>query len=98
MPSMEVLYQRFKDQGLEILAVNGGEDPVRVRRFIRDNGYTYPIPMDRNRQISTLFGIEAIPTTFIIDRAGMITGMLVGSIYWDDPKVMAAFDALLQSR
>ncbi|MCL2763325.1 MAG: TlpA family protein disulfide reductase [Treponema sp.] len=96
MPSMEVLYQRFKNQGLEILAVNGGEDPARVRKFIQDNRYTYPVPVDRNNRVGSLYGIEAIPTSFILDRKGMIIGKLVGSIHWDDPKVLAAFDALLQ--
>jgi thiol-disulfide isomerase/thioredoxin len=98
MPSMEVLYQRFKDRGLEILAVNVGEESAAVQSFIRGNRFTYPVPLDRNSRISSLYGIRAIPASFIIDREGMIVASLVGSILWDDPKVIAAFDALLESR
>jgi thiol-disulfide isomerase/thioredoxin len=98
MPSMEVLYQRFKDRGLEILAVNIGEESAAVQSFIRTNRFTYPVPLDRNSRISTLYGVRAIPTSYIIDREGMIIASLVGSIHWDNPKVIAAFDALLESR
>ena len=98
MPSMEVLYRRFKNQGLEILAVNGGEDTAQVQKFIQDNRYTFPVLMDRNNRISALYGITAIPTTYILDRKGMIVGILVGSIKWDDHKVIAAFEALIKSR
>ena len=97
MPSMEVLYQHFKDQGLEMLAINGGEDPAMVEKFINDNHYTFPVLSDRRNRISTLYGVTGIPTTFIIDRQGMIIGRLVGAIYWDDPKIIAAFDTLLKS-
>jgi len=97
MPSMEIFYQRFKNNGLEILAVDVGEDAATVQQFIR-NSYTFPILLDRDNKVNSLYGIEAIPTTFILDREGKIIGMIVGSIRWDNPKVIAAFDALLKSR
>ena len=98
MPSMEALYQRYKDQGLEILAVDLGEDINTVRRFIQNNGYTFPILMDANSRIGGIYGIEAIPTSYILDRQGRIVGRVVGSIYWDTPQAISAFDALLKSR
>jgi len=98
MPSMETLYQRLKNQGLEILAVDIGEDAAAVQQFTRNNHYTFPVLLDRERTASSPYGITAIPTSFIIDREGKIIAMIVGSIRWDDPKVIAAFDALLKSR
>jgi len=98
MPSMEVLYQRFKNQGLEILAVDLGEDAATVRQFIQSNGYTFPVLLDRNNRVSNNYGIEAIPTSYILDREGRIIARIIGSIYWDTPQILAAFDALLKSR
>jgi len=97
MPSMENLYQRFKDQGLEILAVDIGEDINTVRRFIQNNKYTFPVLLDTNNKVSNVYGIEAIPTTYILDREGKIIARVVGSISWDTPQAVAAFDALLNS-
>jgi len=97
MPSMETLYQQFNAQGLEILAVDIGEDALMVRQFVKSNGYNFPILLDSDSKISSIYGIEAIPTTYIIDREGKIIGSVIGSIKWDNPKVIAAFTALLKS-
>ncbi|MCL2804830.1 MAG: TlpA family protein disulfide reductase [Treponema sp.] len=96
MPSMETLYKRYKNQGLELLAVNLRENPAAVRQFIQRGGYTFPIPLDTNGRVSGNYGVEAIPTTYVIDREGMIIGRIVGAIHWDTPQVFAAFDALLK--
>ena len=98
MPSMETLYRRFKDQGLEILAVNLGENTATVRQFIQNNRHTFPVLLDSNNRISAIYGVEAIPTSYILDREGRIIARIVGAIYWDTPRVIAAFDALIKSR
>jgi len=98
MPSMETLYRRFKNQGLEILAVDLGEDPATVQQFIRQNSYTFPVLLDKDNKVNPLYGIRSIPTTYIIDREGKIISVIVGSIRWDNPRVIAAFEALLKSR
>ena len=97
MPSMETLYRRFSAQGLEILAVDLGEDASLVRQFIRNAGYTFPVMFDSDNRVSSVYGIEAIPTTYIIDREGKIVGRVIGSIMWDAQKVITAIDALLKS-
>jgi len=97
MPSMEILYQRFNAQGLEILAVDIGESASSVQQFIRRAGYTFPVILDRANRVSTVYQVEAIPTTYIIDREGKIIGKVIGSIMWDNPRVIAAIDALLRS-
>jgi len=97
MPSMETLYQRFNAQGLEILAVDIGENASTVQQFIRSAGYTFPVLLDSANRVSSVYGIEAIPTTYIIDREGKIIGRVVGSIMWDNQRVIAAIDALLKS-
>jgi len=97
MPSMETLYQRFNSQGLEILAVNIKEDANHVRQFIQNNKYTFPVMLDSDAKASGLYGINAIPTSFIINRDGKIIGKVTGSIHWDTPQVIAAFEALLRN-
>jgi len=95
MPSMENLYKQYKDKGVEILAVDLRENVNTVRQFINNNGYTFPVLLDRDGRVGGLYGVEAIPTTYIIDREGKIAGRIVGSIYWDTPQVIAAIETLL---
>jgi len=98
MPSMETLYQRYNNRELEMLTVNLRENAGTVRRFIQSNGYTFPVLLDADGRVGASYGVEAIPTSFIIDRQGKIIGRLVGAIHWDTPQVFAAFEALLNSR
>ena len=98
MPSMEILYKRYKDQGLEILAVDIGENANTVRQFIQKNNYSFPVLLDTTKQTSAIYGVEAIPTTYIIDRNGKIIGRIIGSINWDTQQIFNAFDKLLSSK
>jgi thiol-disulfide isomerase/thioredoxin len=95
MPSMEKLYRRFKDKGLEILAVNLQEQKADVEAFMRRNKLTFPAALDGDGRIARQYGVMGIPTSYILDRQGRVILRLVGSINWDDPQIFAAFEALL---
>jgi peroxiredoxin len=72
MPYMQNQYQVFKDQGVEILAVNIQETNVAVERFINRHGLTFPILLDKNDQVRQAYGIVPLPTTILIDENGKI--------------------------
>jgi thiol-disulfide isomerase/thioredoxin len=97
MPSMETLYQRFNSQGLEILAVDCQEEAGDVSVFMRRNRLNFPAALDKSGAVSGYYGIEAIPTTYIIDRSGKIILKVVGSLNWNNQKIIAAFETLLKS-
>ncbi|GHV74350.1 hypothetical protein AGMMS49940_16520 [Spirochaetia bacterium] len=95
MPSMETLYQRYKNKGLEILAVDSGESERDVARFIKQNGFTFPIGLDITDEITAPYGTGYVPTSYIIDKRGKIVSIIVGSRDWDTENVYKAFEALL---
>ena len=98
MPSMEALYQRFKDQGLEILAVNIMEGPDEVLDFMHIFNLSFPAPLDKDGNLAAAYGIRGIPTSFLINREGKIVMRLVGTLDWDTPEIHAAFESLLSAR
>jgi thiol-disulfide isomerase/thioredoxin len=95
MPSMEALQRRFKDRGFEILAVNCQEDREEVAAFMGEQGLSFPVALDGSGKISGSYGIRGIPTTYILDREGEVITRIVGSLNWEAPKIIAAFDLLL---
>ena len=97
MPSMEALYNRYKEKGFEILAVNCMEGEKEVIAFMKDNGLSFPAALDVEGKVGAAYGIQAIPTTFILDRDGKIIVRLVGSIDWNTEKIHAAIESLLNS-
>ncbi|MFP3091286.1 TlpA family protein disulfide reductase [Treponema sp. TIM-1] len=97
MPSMETLYRRFKNQGLEFLAVNLQESRKVVSAFMDQLGLSFPAALDQQGSVGAAYGVMAIPTTYIVDREGRIIARVTGSLNWDNPKLFSAFDTLLSS-
>ena len=95
MPSMESLYNKYKEKGFVMLAVNCGEKTEDVLTFRDEYNFSFPIALDDDGKVSTSYGVQAIPTTFIIDRDGNIIARLVGSIDWDTPEFHTALELLL---
>jgi len=95
MPSMQVLYDNYREKGLEILAVNCGEKQEQVLSFLKSNKLSFPAALDTDGKVSNIYGIQAIPTTYLIDRDGNIIARVMGSINWNTPKIRSALEKLL---
>jgi len=78
MRELEPLYQQLREQGLEVLAVNVGQDRSRVERFVDRVHYSYPTLLDPDSTIARRYGVIAIPVTFFIDREGIVRGRILG--------------------
>jgi cytochrome c biogenesis protein CcmG, thiol:disulfide interchange protein DsbE len=78
MRELEPLYQQLREQGLEILAVNVGQDRDRVERFVGRVNHSYPTLLDPDSAIARRYGVIAIPVTFFIDREGVVRGRILG--------------------
>jgi peroxiredoxin len=76
MPDLEALGKRFKDQGLVILAISD-EDSAKVKPFIAERQFTFPVLLDPGRKVNTLFAVEGIPKTFIYNREGSLAAQAI---------------------
>ena len=77
MPQLEALNREFSPRGLVLLGVNG-ESEQQSRKFVRENGYSFPTLVDSGNKVARQFQVSAIPTAVIIDRQGRIASYLVG--------------------
>lgn len=67
------------DRGLEMVAVDIQESEGDVRQFMEANGMTYRVLLDRSGAVASLYNIRGIPTTFFIDKDGIIQNVKVGT-------------------
>ncbi|MFA5857574.1 MAG: TlpA disulfide reductase family protein [Elusimicrobiota bacterium] len=78
------LYKKYKDQNVVILGISlDRAGKTVVEKFCKDTSVNYPIAIDENQVVTNAFGkifgqISGIPTTFVIDQAGMVRSKHVG--------------------
>ena len=97
MPSMEKLYQKFKGENFEILAVSIDETGLKaVAPFMKKSGLTFPALIDSEGTIKTVYGITAIPESFIIDKQGFLIKKIVGPVNWASSPIYRFFNDLMQ--
>lgn len=83
MPHMQQLYEETKDKDIVILAVNVGEDKDKVKSFIEENKYAFPVVLDIKQEAALQYGISAFPTSFFIDEEGYVYSGIRGAMSLD---------------
>ena len=97
MPSMQKLYERFKGEHFEILAVSIDADGREaVAPFIKQMNLTFPVLLDPKEKIRSLYGITGVPESFIVDREGILVNKVIGPMDWSSPRVFDFFQELIQ--
>jgi thiol-disulfide isomerase/thioredoxin len=94
MPSMEKLYQKFQDKGFAIVAIDLQETDATVLKFLEKYKLTFTTVIDSTGDVGAAFGIHGIPTTFILDKNGVIIGKVMGPREWDSRDSFALFEYL----
>ncbi|MEE4262019.1 MAG: TlpA disulfide reductase family protein [Desulfobacteraceae bacterium] len=97
MPSMEKLYQTFKAEGFEILAVSMDESGAQaVRPFMKKLRLSFPALTDTQGALKSLYQTTGVPESFIIDKDGVIVEKIIGPRDWASPGAIFSFRNLIQ--
>jgi peroxiredoxin len=94
MSAMEKLHQKLKDNDFAMVTVNIQEPASIVKAFYRENKLTFTTLLDLTGEVSAEFNIQAIPSTFILDKTGRIIGGALGAREWDSKESIALFEHL----
>lgn len=84
MPVLQTFFEK-KDENTVLLAINytvsertNGEQ--KVRSFMHDNGYTFPVLLDSSSLVVNTYQIISLPTSYFIDSKGIIRQKYVGAM------------------
>jgi peroxiredoxin len=80
MPAMQVCYDKLREKGFVVLAINELEDDAKVRAHIKQYGHTFPILMDRDNQVANQFGVYGLPVSVFIDQEGRLQEYFKGGL------------------
>ncbi|HUP90425.1 MAG TPA: TlpA disulfide reductase family protein [Longimicrobiales bacterium] len=98
IPELQALHQQFSGRGLKVVGVSvdeaGTDDDVAG--FAKDFGVTYTIVRDPDDRISELFRTPGVPSSFLIDRKGIVRWRKLGPFAATDTDFNTALQKTLQ--
>jgi peroxiredoxin len=98
MPLMETLYQSYKDQGFEVVAVSSDAEGAEVvQPFVSQRQLSFTTLLDATGQVTRLYGVTSLPTTYLLDRQGQLVDVAIGSYDWAKADARALIRSLLDA-
>ncbi len=97
MPSIQALYERYKDRGLKVVGIAVDDPPFadRVATFAKERGVTFEILHEGSGRVEQDYGARGIPATYVIARDGRVRMIRQGAADWNAPAVHAVIEQLL---
>ncbi len=78
LPLLNRLRNDLSAQGLEVVGINVDEDPAAARRVVQEAGVAYPMLRGTGDEIMLAYGVEAMPSAYLIDRSGKVRSVHPG--------------------
>ena len=94
MPSMQRAYEQLRGEGIEMLAINIGEDEDTLFAFTADYPVEFPLLLDLDSATIQSWPVKGLPTTFVVDPQGRLAYRAIGGRAWDDADLLATLRAL----
>jgi cytochrome c biogenesis protein CcmG/thiol:disulfide interchange protein DsbE len=98
LPRLQPLYEKYQDQGFEIIAVDGKRDTERATKFIEENGLTYTMlenGEESDEIVGSMFKVRSFPSSFLIDRDGKVMYFHLGFEAGDEEHLEEEIKTLL---
>jgi thiol-disulfide isomerase/thioredoxin len=98
MPSMERLHQMLDSDVFKVIAINQMESPDHVFAYTGQLAVdpTFPILFDSDSSIANAYKVKGLPTTYLIDKQGMIRYRAIGGREFDHPDVVKLIKQLIE--
>jgi hypothetical protein len=77
LPRLQPLWERLREEGLAVVAVEATRDRRRALEFVEQKGLTYPVLENGEgpeEVVHRLFGVRVFPTSFLVDRHTRLEG------------------------
>jgi len=94
MPSLNRAAAWLKKYDVEMLAINSGERPGRVEKFLQKQPMDFPVLLDPDSRVSSDWEATRLPITYVVDQQGRLVFRALGSREWDAPELLVPIRSL----
>ena len=88
LPRLKPLYEKYRNQGFEIVAIDRANDKARAESFISENDLPFVFldngTSDEDEVVSNVFGNRVFPTSYFLDADGKIRNVHIGFLEGDE--------------
>jgi cytochrome c-type biogenesis protein len=96
MPSVQRAHDTLKGKDVVVLAIAiDGTGGRAVKPYLVEHGYTIPALLDPHMETARAFGMRAVPTTYVINRAGAIVAHGIGMVDFESSDFVQYLEGLL---
>jgi thiol-disulfide isomerase/thioredoxin len=88
MPVFEKAWQSLQQEDILLVAVNLGDTPEKIRRFLKHRPVTFPVLVDIDSDSFAPWQIHSLPTTYIVGPDGFIHFGAIGDREWDSTNIL----------
>jgi len=94
MPSMQRAWDKVKKDNILLWAVNVGETEDDIFAFSAEVEVNFPLLINEDQSVMQRWGVQAMPTTYIIDKKGRVAYYAIGDRQWDNTVILDVLKAL----
>ncbi|MGD8863940.1 MAG: TlpA disulfide reductase family protein, partial [Myxococcales bacterium] len=98
MPVLQRLHKTYGSKGLVVVGVSVDNDASNVKSFLKKLGVTFPIVHDAKHSVSERYSPPTMPSSYIVDRKGIVRHVHKGFRAGDAKKMEAEVKALLAAK
>ncbi len=96
MPILDRLHQRYEDTGFAVLGVNVEGEVAPAKKIVDKTNVTFPVLIDEGQSVSELYELEAMPSTVVVDRDGVVRYVHRGYKPGDEAKYVEVVKKLIR--
>lgn len=97
-PLLNKLHEKLKGQGFEVVGINLDEDKANAEKFLKEFPVSFTVLRDEKGEWSDKFVVESMPTSFIIDKKGVVQNIHHGFNSGDITELEAKITKLLAEK
>jgi len=79
MPYIQEIYEEWTNKGLVVLTINMGESSSKAEEFRQSYNLSFTVLLDTKQDVAQKYNIQYIPTTFFLDKDGIIQDKVIGA-------------------